>query len=388
MFRTFSTLFASALLLTASACAQKAPVYAPVPAPGATTLSGGFSVPQGFAVTTYAEGFQKPRLMVLSPGGDVFLSDSSAGKIYVMRGGAVAQSKQVFAEGLNQPHGLAFHGGYLYVANTDGVVRFAYKSGDQKASGEAQKLLALPSGSGHSTRTVVFGPDNKMYVATGSSCNVCEESDTRRAAVWVYDEGGKNGQAYATGLRNAVGLEWYGGTLYATNNGRDNLGDNIPPEGFYKLAQGRDFGWPYCYTTQPGEAQIWDKDFGKKSAEVCKASTPAFALTTAHSAPLGLAFYTGKAFPAAYQGMMFVALHGSWNRSEKSGYKVVMIDPKSGKVQDFLTGFLSGGATKGRPVALLSLPDGSMLLTDDDSGKVYRITYKAAAAKKVGASGS
>nr|WP_237725012.1 sorbosone dehydrogenase family protein [Deinococcus alpinitundrae] len=314
--------------------------------------------------------------MVVAPNGDVFLSDTGAGKVYVLRGKAKADSQQVFAQGLNQPHGLAFHGNYLYVANTDGVVRFAYKSGDQKASGGPEKLLDLPSGAGHSTRTVVFGPDDKMYVATGSSCNVCEESNDKRAAVWVYDADGKNGKPYATGLRNAVGLEWYGDTLYATNNARDNLGDNVPPEGFYKLAQGRNFGWPYCYTLQPGEAQVWDKDFGKKNADTCKATTPAFALTIAHSAPLGLAFYTGKVFPAQYRGQMFVALHGSWNRATKSGYRVVTVDPKSGKVQDFLTGFLNGQSSKGRPVDLLSLPDGSMLLTDDDNAKVYRISYQ------------
>ncbi|UWX65640.1 sorbosone dehydrogenase family protein [Deinococcus rubellus] len=314
--------------------------------------------------------------MVVAPNGDVFLSDTGAGKVYVLRGKNKADSQQVFAQGLNQPHGLAFHGGYLYVANTDGVVRFAYKSGDQKASGQPEKLLDLPSGAGHSTRTVVFGPDDKMYVATGSSCNVCEETNDKRAAVWVYDADGKNGKPYSTGLRNPVGLEWYGNTLYATNNGRDNLGDNVPPEGFYKLAPGRNFGWPYCYTMQPGEAQVWDKEFGKKNADTCKAATPAFALTTAHSAPLGLAFYTGKAFPAQYRGQMFVALHGSWNRTSKSGYRVVTVDPKSGKVQDFLTGFLNGQASKGRPVDLLSLPDGSMLLTDDDNAKVYRISYQ------------
>ena len=338
--------------------------------------SGGFTLPQGFNVTIYADRFERPRLLALSPNGDVFLSDTGAGMVYVMRGEGKAESKNVFAQGLNQPHGLAFHGGYLYVANTDGVVRFPYTPGDKKAGGPAEQVVSLPSGGGHSTRTVVFGPDNKMYVSVGSSCNVCEESNDKRAAVWVYDADGKNGKAYSTGLRNAVGLEWYGGTLYATNNGRDNLGDNIPPEGFYKLSAGRDFGWPYCYTTEVGEPQVWDKDFGKKNADVCKSTTPAFALTTAHSAPLGLAFYTGKTFPAQYQGQMFAALHGSWNRSEKSGYRVVTVDPKSGKVQDFMTGFVDNQGTRGRPVDLLSMPDGSMLLTDDSGGKIYRITYK------------
>lgn len=379
MTHNFIKLMACTVLLSTAACAQQPKGGGPVYAPEVMTKpsqSGGFSVPQGFSVSTYASGFQRPRFLAMAPNGEVFLSDMSAGKVYVMSGSTKASSKKVFAEGLNQPHGLAFHGKYLYVANTNGVVRFDYTSGDQQASGKPQQIVDLPSGAGHSTRTVVFGPDDKMYVATGSSCNVCEESSDKRAAVWVYDADGKNGKPYSTGLRNAVGLEWFGNTLYATNNARDNLGDNIPPEGFYKLAAGRNFGWPYCYTTKPNEAQVWDKDFGRKNADICKNTTPAFALTTAHSAPLGLAFYTGKAFPSQYQGQMFVALHGSWNRSEKTGYKVVMIDPKSGKVQDFMTGFANGQNTKGRPVDLLSMPDGSMLLTDDDNGTVYRISYQ------------
>ncbi len=337
-----------------------------------------FSVPSGFQVNLYAEGFQQPRFMAVAPNGDVFVSDQAAGTVVIIpdrnRDGK-ADSKAVYASGLNRPHGLAFQGGYLYVANTDGVVRFPYKSGDQKASAQPQKIVNLPGGGGHSTRTVTFGPDGKMYVAVGSTCNVCEESDPRRAAIWVYDADGKNGKPYATGLRNSVGQEWSGGTLYATNNGRDNLGDDLPPEGFYKLTAGGFYGWPYCYTTTPGEPQVWDKEFGRKNADACKAATPAFALTTAHSAPLGMAFYTGSTFPAQYKGKLFVALHGSWNRSQKSGYKVIQIDPASGKVSDFLTGFLRGQTTLGRPVDLQVAPDGSLLLTDDGAGKVWRIQY-------------
>lgn len=334
-----------------------------------------FKLPEGFKASLYASGFERPRFMAVS-GDDLFVSDTGAGKVYVLRDqNGQAGAKQVYAAGLNQPHGLAFHGGYLYVANTDAVVRFKYQPGDQKASGAPEKLVSLPSGGGHSTRTVVFGPDGRMYVSAGSSCNVCEESDPKRAAVWVYDADGRNGKPYSTGLRNAVGLEWFGNQLYATNNGRDNLGDDLPPEGFYKPKQDAFFGWPYCYTVKAGQAQVWDKDFGRKNAEVCKNATPAFATLTAHSAPLGLAFYTGKSFPAAYQGKMFVALHGSWNRSAKSGYKVVMVDPASGEVKDFMTGFLNGQQTLGRPVDLQVMPDGSMLLTDDDNGVIYRISY-------------
>lgn len=347
---------------------------------------GALKLPSGFKVSLYASGFERPRFMALSPNNDLFVSDPTAGTVSVLqdrnKDGKPDGKPTVYAGNLNQPHGLAFHDGFLYVANTDSVVRFKYKDGDLKASGAPEKLVDLPRGGGHSTRTVVFGPDGKMYVASGSSCNVCEESDAKRAAVWVYDADGKNGKAYSTGLRNPVGLEWNGNTLYSTNNGRDNLGDDIPPEGFYKLAAGRDFGWPYCYTTKANEPQVFDKDFGRKSEAACKDTTPAFALTTAHSAPLGLAFYTAKAFPAQYQGKMFVALHGSWNRSQKSGYKVIMVDPKSGQVQDFLTGFLSGQTANGRPVDLQVMPDGAMLLTDDQNGSIYRITYDKSALGK------
>lgn len=206
------------------------------------------SVPNGFRVSVYADGFQEPRYLAVAPNGDVFLSDPGTGAVVRLpdrNGDGRADSKGVYAQGLNRPFGLAFHGGYLYVANTDGVVRFPYKSGDARATGPAQKVLDLPAG-GHWTRTVVFDAQGKMYVSVGSTCNVCEETDARRAAIWVYDADGKNGKPYATGLRNAVGLEWFGGTLYATNNGRDQLGDNLPPEGFYKVKPGGFYGWPYC----------------------------------------------------------------------------------------------------------------------------------------------
>lgn len=339
----------------------------------------GLTLPPGFTIKPYAQGFDKPRLMALAPGGDVFLTDTKTGQVWALQdrnGDGVLDDKTVFAAGLKQPHGLAFHGGFLYVANTDAVVRLPYKAGDLKATGPAEKVVDLPDGGLHYTRTVVFGPDDRMYVASGSSCNVCEEGDPRRAAVWVYDADGKNGKPYATGLRNAVGLLWAENTFYATVNGRDLAGNDIPPESFYTLKEGQNYGWPYCYPLAAGQPQTWDKDFGKKDPGVCAAAQPSFATTTAHAAPLGLTMYAGKAFPAPYQNKLFVALHGSWNRAEKSGYKVVTVDPQSGAVQDFVGGFQSGLTTTGRPVDLLGTPDGALLLTDDGNGIVYRISYQ------------
>lgn len=330
-------------------------------------------VPEGFKIEMISRGYQKLRFMTLAGNGDLFVSDTNAGRVYLLpwKDGKYAE-KIEFASGLNQPHGLAVHKNFLYVANTNAVVRFAYRTGETRASGGPEKLVNLPTG-GHSTRTVVFGPDGRMYVSVGSSCNVCEESDPRRASVWVYDENGQNGKVFASGLRNAVGLAWFDGRLYATNNGRDLLGDDIPPESFYVLENGRHYGWPYCYSLNG--KQTWDRKFGRRNQAFCDGATPAFATVTAHSAPLGLAFYTGKMFPQAYQGLIFTALHGSWNRSRKSGYKVVTIDPRTAEVKDFVTGFLRNETTIGRPVDLVVAPDGALLLSDDWNQAIWRISY-------------
>jgi glucose/arabinose dehydrogenase len=340
----------------------------------------GLTLPSGFHAEIYASGMKKPRMMAAAPNGDIFVADESAGSVSVMldrNGDGKLDSQSVYATGLNIPSSLAFHGGYLYVGDTDAVLRFPYASGDLKATAAAEKIVDLVPNGKHYSRTVVFGPDDKLYVASGSDCNVCEEADPRRAAVWIYDADGKNGRAYATGLRNAVGLEWSGNTLYATANGRDMAGNDLPPESFYVVKDGANYGWPYCFPVAPGQKQVWDKDFGQKDQAYCDAAQPSIANTTAHAAPLGLAFYTGKAFPAQYQGQMFVALHGSWNRLVKSGYKVVTINPQSGEVKDFVTGFLKANlATTARPVDLQVAGDGALLLSDDGNGVIYRISYR------------
>ncbi|WP_407569074.1 PQQ-dependent sugar dehydrogenase [Deinococcus altitudinis] len=326
-------------------------------------------LPAGFQASVYVSGLAKPRLMAVAPNGDVALSDMKSGKIHMLRGSRKATAT-VYASGLNIPHGLAFHGGFLYVATTDAVLRYAYRSGDLRASGAAQKVVALSGGGEHVTRTLSFGPDGRMYVSTGSSCNACRETDPHRASVWSYTADGKDGRLYASGLRNAVGMAWKGGALYVSNNGRDYLGDTTPPEGFYRLKQGGFYGWPTCFTV--GGKVVNDPAYRKAD---CRKATAAFATVHAHSAPMDLALYTGSMFPAAYRGKFLAALHGSSMNAVPVGDKLVLIDPSTGRVSDFMTGLLHTDVYTNRPVGLAVLPDGSLLVSDDWAGKVYRVTY-------------
>ncbi|CAM3522018.1 PQQ-dependent sugar dehydrogenase [Deinococcus frigens] len=373
-----AALYGGLLTLALGSCAV-------VQRPDTDKPNAGLTLPAGFQADLYAQDLGKPRLMAFAPSGDLFVADQGkdpgTGRVLVLPDrdkNGVLDSAQTYLSGLNQPNSLAFHGGFLYVANTDGVVRMPYKDGDLKPGAAPEKIIDLPAGGRHHSRTIVFGPDGKLYVATGSTCNVCEEEDPHRATVWIYDADGKNGRPYATGLRNAVGLEWFDGTLYATANGRDMAGSDTPPESFFRVMDGKNYGWPYCYPMQAGAPQVWDQEFGKKTPAVCEAAQPSFATTTAHAAPLGQAFYTGTAFPAEYRGQMFVALHGSWNRPQKSGYSVITVDPKTGATRDFMTGFLGalGLSTSGRPADVQMAPDGALFVTDDGNGVMYRVTYK------------
>ena len=326
-------------------------------------------LPAGFRASVYASGFAQPRLMALAPGGDVALSDMKAGRVYILRGSATG-TRSLYASGLNLPHGLAFHGGFLYVATTDAVLRYPYRRGDASASGPAQKVVALAGGGEHVSRTLVFGPDGRMYVSTGSSCNACREKDPRRAAVWSYTADGKDGRLYASGLRNAVGMAWRNGALYASTNGRDYLGDTTPREQFFRLKQGGFYGWPTCFTVSGQQRN----DPAYQGAD-CRRAVPAFATVHAHSAPMDLALYTGSMFPFGYRGKFVAALHGSSMNAVPVGDKLVLIDSATGAVSDFMTGLLHRGVYTNRPMGLLVMPDGSLLVSDDWAGMVYRIAY-------------
>jgi len=280
-------------------------------------------------------------------------------------------------EGLDLPHGLAFLDGQLYVAETGRVVRYDYDPATRRVRGGPTVIVPdLPARGSHWSRTIVIGPDRKLLVSVGSTCNSCEEKDPRRAAIYRYDLDGRNGAPFATGLRNAVGLAFRPGTaeLWATVNGRDWLGDDRPGEYVTRVEDGGFYGWPYCHWTPGGP--VPDPDLG--AGDRCKTARQPSFLYQAHTAPLGLAFYNGSHFPAEYRGDLFVALHGSWNRTTPVGYKVIRVKLRGGTptAEDFASGWLAGTRSWGRPVDLTVAPDGALFLSDDGLGAVYRITYR------------
>jgi glucose/arabinose dehydrogenase len=327
-------------------------------------------VPPGFHVTVFAQNLDGVRNLALGPGGVVYAALTGDGRVVKLPDAnhdGVADSAVTAASGLTQPFGIAFRGDTMYVAEVNEVVRFNPGGGSKVVV-----VPNLPSG-GHSTRTVVFGTDGKMYVSVGSSCNVCDETDSLRAAVSQFNPDGTGGRVFARGLRNSVGLAVHPttGELWATNNDRDNLGDNVPPERINILKDGKNYGWPRCYL--PGQ-----KNPEYQSPDCSSVEPPAITFQ-AHSAPLGMGFYTGTAFPSGYRGDAFVAYHGSWNRSVPTGAKVVRVQVQNGVpvgIDDFVTGWqLSNGSRWGRPVGIVMAADGALLISDDVGGKIWRVSY-------------
>jgi glucose/arabinose dehydrogenase len=366
-----------------------------LPAPFATHSAGngpdsskppaGFlpTAPAGFQVNIFARAFTRPRFLAVAPNGDVFVADTGANQIVVLRdpqhtGGA--QQREIFAEKLNRPFGIAFHDDYVYVGNTGEVVRFKYDKQTSKRSGEAEHVLDLPPGGGHFTRTLAFSADGtKLFVSVGSSSNIDIEKDQRRAAVLVSDPDGKNARIYASGLRNAVGIaiEPASGVIWASVNERDELGEDLPPDFLTSLKDGGFYGWPYSYIGDNVDPRVKPQ----KPELVAKAMIPDV-LLGAHVAPLQFSFYTGTQFPEQYRGGAFVAEHGSWNRAARNGYQVAFVGFKDGKATadpvPFLTGFVSdpkGKNVNGRPVGVAVAADGSLLVSDDGGGLIYRISY-------------
>jgi len=340
-----------------------------------------FTVPPGFTIEAFAQKVGSVRFMTLDPAGTLLVSEPSRGRVLALPDKAnkgKADGIQTVVEGLDQPHGLAFKDGALYVAEGGRVQRFHYDPATMKATQPTVAVRYLPAGGNHWTRTVVFGPDGHLYVSVGSSCNVCRESDKRRAAVLRYNADGSGETLFATGLRNAVGLAFNPttGVLWATVNERDWRGDDLPNDMVTEVKEGAFYGWPDCL---PAHGKPIPDDRFQKGTH-CENVTPPTIGIQAHSAPIGLTFYTGTQFPEEYRGNLFVVYRGSWNRTLPTGYKVVRIPFKDGKpsgnVQDFATGWLEGTSAWGRPVDVVMGRDGALFVSDQGSGQIFRITYR------------
>lgn len=391
-----------------------------LPKPGATPSSANMSrvaprpeaalpqVPDGFKIALFADGLSGPRQMRVAPNGDIFIAETRAGRIRLLRaadGEAKPSANEIYAGGLNEPFGIAFFPSddpkWVYVANTDSVVRFPYATGDLKASGKAETVVAeLPRGGGHTTRDIVFSRDGKrMLISVGSRSNAAEGSggpaqgleawisghplgagwggETDRADVLMFDPDGKRLGIFATGIRNCVGLAIHptSGDLYCSTNERDGLGDNLVPDYVTRVHEGASYGWPWFYIGSNQDP----RHVGERADLKDKATVPDVLLQP-HSASLGLTFYTGHQFPADYSGDGFAAEHGSWNRSKRTGYKVIRIRLKdgvpTGEYDDFITGFvINDSDVWGRPVGVAVAHDGSLLVSEDGNGTIWRVTH-------------
>jgi glucose/arabinose dehydrogenase len=350
-------------------------------------------VPKGFTVNVFAEGLDAPRWLALTPNGDVLVTETRQNRIRLLRdtnGDGVADVRQTFASaanGLNIPFGMAFTGDSFLLGNTDEVLRFPYTKGQQQLTGTGKKIADLPGGgyNQHWTRNVVVSPDGKkLYVSIGSRSNVDEEA-LPRATVQQMNLDGSQKQTFASGLRNPVGLDFHPVTkeLYTTVNERDGIGDDLVPDYLTRIRQGEFYGWPYTYLTPNNLDPRQTRNGKSKRPDLAARTRTPDVLFQAHSAALGLQFYNGKTFPAKYRNGAFVAFRGSWNRDRGTGYKVVFVPfdaqgRSPGYYEDFLTGFLLDPAvptTWGRPVGLLVLPDGSLLVTEEANNRIYRIQY-------------
>ncbi len=373
------TLVLSSLLV--GACASNATSQPPRDAHlTQSTYGGKLWAPVGFSVKEFAR-VDRVRFMTTGPDGAVYASRPLAGEIVRLvdaNGDGVAEGQSVVVRGLERPHGLAFHDGWLYIANTGAVVRVRLdpKAG-MTAVGRPETLATYSGSGGHWTRTVIFGPDGGMYVSIGSSCNLCEEKTPDRAAVMRFDADGKNGRVFSSGLLNAVGMAVHPvtGEIWVTQHERDNLEpdhQDLPFEEINILRDGGHFGWPYCHGDRIPNPEYHDQ--GRCNTTIA----PALKMQ-AHSAPLGITFLDkATAFPAEYRGDALVAFHGSWNRDVPTGAKVVRIRTRDGKpvaVEDFLVGWQDADGTRwGRPVDVLVIGDGSVLVSDDQAGIIYRVS--------------
>ena len=341
-------------------------------------------LPPGFSLQLWAVGVPNARMLLVTEAGDLLVSSPRADTIRLIERDedqdGSPDGMRLLMTGLDRPHGMDWHDGWLYIGEGDAISRVRFDPESRTVSGEPDRIITgLPNGGNHWTKTVRVGPDEKLYVSIGSSCNVCEEEDPRRASMMRFDLDGSNGEILATGLRNSVGFDWHPvtGGLFATDNGRDLLGDDFPPCEINQIEEGGFYGWPYA-----NAPKIPDPDLGARAPEKVAMTIPPAHDLPAHTAPLGIAFYDGEAFPEEYRNAAFVALHGSWNRREKQGYEVLAVhfdDDGGSRAEKFVTGFQIGDDVRGRPVDVAVGPEGELFISDDYTGSIYRVVYGSVA---------
>ena len=346
------------------------------------------STPAGFTVSVFASGLKKPRWAYVAENGDVFVSESSSGRVLLFKDrnkDGAPESKTVYISGQNRPFGMLIIGDKFYLANIDALLEFDYDANANELKGKGKKLVSLPAGgyNNHWTRNIITNTSkDKIYISVGSGSNVAEhgiDKEHRRACILEVNRDGSGEKIYASGLRNPVGMDWepVTGQLWAAVNERDGLGDDLVPDYMTSVQPGGFYGWPYSYFGQHEDPRLKNS---QRPDLVAKAIVPDVPLGS-HTASLGLVFYTHNQFPAKYRNGAFVGQHGSWNRSELSGYRVVFVPFRDGKPsgppEDFLTGFIADAGKSrvyGRPVCTAVLRDGSLLVTDDDAGMIWRVT--------------
>jgi glucose/arabinose dehydrogenase len=349
-----------------------------VPLRGGEPKPGQIKLPPGFTLSTFADGVDNARAMCWGERGTLFVGSRSKGVVHALRdanGDGVADERHVVASGLNMPVGVAFRDGALYVSAVSRLLRYdAIEDNLQHPPEPVVITASYPTDTHHGWKFIAFGPDGKLYVPVGAPCNNCLSADSIYATITRMDPDGGHREIVAHGVRNSVGFDWHPrtGELWFTDNGRDWLGDDSPDCELNRLTRkGEHFGYPFCH-----QGDVKDPEFGDRRA--CSEFTPPAARLGPHVAPLGMRFYTGKMFPAKYHDAIFIAEHGSWNRSAPIGYRVVVAFPQAdgtARTEVFAEGWLSGGRTTGRPVDVLVAPDGALLVSDDSADRIYRIAY-------------
>jgi glucose/arabinose dehydrogenase len=347
------------------------------PAPSRLPLST-LTLPPGFSISVYADNVPNARSMTLGPGGTLFVGTRTAGNVYaVVDADKDQKADKVFtlATGLDMPNGVAVRNGALFVAEVSRILRFDdIEAALQKPPAPAVVTAAYPKDRHHGWKFIAFGPDGWLYVPVGAPCNVCERPDPRYSSITRLKPDGSGAEVFASGVRNTVGFDWHPVTkaLWFTDNGRDMMGDDVPPDELNVApAKGLHFGFPYCHG-----GTIADPEFGAKRP--CGGFAPPARTLGPHVAALGMRFYTGTMFPAAYRHQVLIAEHGSWNRSTPIGYRVMKVTLSGNRVtgyEPFVEGWLQGRKPWGRPVDVLVMPDGALLVSDDLAGVIYRIAY-------------